>query len=140
MSAQDFSKYFAGAQICRASRGWKHTSDGVKLRANSASVITLTVLDRSTVADIAVHQKDRRKFFSHPLYDAPEFQYLSVHILILKAETCEIVNYQRYTSSRDTWLEVPRPSAQAGAPKEWLEPVRPGAAVASCTRAPAALG
>lgn len=123
MNADDFNKYFAGAQICRASRGWQHTSDDVRLRSGVTSVLTLTVTGRPTVADITVHQKDRRKYFMNKLYNAQDFKYLSVNILVLKAETCEIVSHCRYSSDRDTWVEVPAPPPD-GQPKKWVDPVR----------------
>lgn len=121
MNAQDFSKYFAGAQICRASRGWRFTSDDVKLRPNTASLLTLTVTDRPTIADITVQQMDRRKYFTHRLYNPADFKYLSINVLVLNAETCEIVNYARFKSDRDVWVEVPRPAAE-GEQKRYLQP------------------
>ena len=58
ISAADFSKYFAGVQICRDSAGWKHHSEDLRCHSGQITVLMLTVTGSETVtADICVHQK-----------------------------------------------------------------------------------
>jgi hypothetical protein len=107
MKTQDFSKYFAGVQICRASRGWLHTSEDVRMRPGRVTVLTLTVHgDKPVTLDISLLQSDRRMHYSTPEYNADSFEYLGVRIMVLAAETSEVLQHWPLTQQRDVWVEV----------------------------------
>ena len=107
MTVPDFGKYFAGVQICRASRGWKQTSEDLSAHAGKVSVLTLTVLGAQPVTlDLSLHQTDRRMHRGKPGFDDDAFEYLGVRIMVVSAETSEMVQHWPLTQQRDVWVEV----------------------------------
>ena len=107
MTTQDFSKYFAGVQICRDSPGWHHTSEDIHMRAGQVSVLCLTVHgDTPVTLDVCMHQADRRMHLTKTDYNDEAFEYLGVRILVLHAETAEVVEHWPLTQQRDVWCEV----------------------------------
>ena len=107
MTVQDFGKYFAGVQICRASRGWKETSEDVHAKPGKVSVLTLTVHGAQPVTlDLTLHQTDRRMHRATPDFDDNSFEYLGVRMMVVQAETSEVVQHWPLTQQRDVWVEV----------------------------------
>ena len=107
MKVDDFGKYFAGVQICRASRGWKHTSEDVDALAGKVTVMTLSVHGSEPVTlDLSVHQTDRRVHRATPGFDDDSFEYLGVRIMLVHAETNEVMAHWPLTQQRDVWLEA----------------------------------
>jgi calpain-15 len=107
MTVQDFAKYFAGVQICRASRGWHHTSEDIRVRPGIVSVLTLTVHgDAPVTLDVCVHQADRRMHASKPGFSDDTFEYLGVRIMVMHAESGEVLQHWPLTQQRDVWCEV----------------------------------
>ena len=107
MTVEDFGKYFAGVQICRASRGWKQTSEDLHVRPGKVSVLTLTVLGNQPVTlDLSLHQTDRRTHRATPGFDDNAFEYIGVRIMVVRAETSDVVQHWPLTQQRDVWVEV----------------------------------
>ncbi len=107
MRVQDFAKYFAGVQICRASRGWHHTSEDVRVHPGRVSVLTLTVHgDAPVTLDISLLQQDRRMHASKPGFADDAFDYLGMRVMVLAAETSEVLAHWPLAQQRDVWCEV----------------------------------
>lgn len=56
--------------------------------------------------DVTVHQEDRRFYFEDERYNHATFRYLGARMLVVRAETCEIVGQRPLTNERDVWVEV----------------------------------
>ena len=107
MTVEDFSTYFAGVQICRASRGWHHTSEDVRVHPGAVSVLTLTVSGDVPVAlDICLHQEDRRMHKAKAAFEDSDFEYLGLRMMLLHAATGEVMAHWPLTQQRDVWLEA----------------------------------
>jgi len=105
LSLDDFEHYFAGAQICRASPEWPHSSEDVRVPQGSTAVLALTVKgDGPAVVDLTAQQYDHHIMAVKYHSVAP---LLGVRMQVIDTTTLRLVASTQLVRQRDVWLGIP---------------------------------
>ena len=105
LSLADFTHYFAGVQICRASKDMSDSSDDVHIAPGATAVLALTIKgDSPVVVDLSALQHDTHMLaVKHHAF----CQLVGLRMQVVDVKTHSLVGATQLLQQRDLWLGIP---------------------------------